>query len=51
MTSENRACLKGYVPKWSHSKFLIGSAMYTEGPSILSLCLQKSECDIVYGFK
>ena len=52
--SEDRARLKGYVLKWSHSKFLIGSAMYIEvlkGPSILSLCLQKSDCDIVYGLK
>ena len=52
--SEDRARLKGYILKWSHSKFLLGSAMYIEVlkcPSILSLCLQKSNCDIVYGLK
>ena len=52
--SEDRARLKGYVQKWMQSKILIGFAMYVEilkGPSILSLCLQKSDCDIVYGLK
>ena len=52
--SEDRARLKGYVQKWTQSKILIGCAMYVEilkGPSILSLCLQKSDCDIVYGLK
>ena len=52
--SEDRARLKGYVLKWSHSKFLLGSAMYIDvlkGPSMLSLSLQKSDCDIVYGLK
>ena len=51
--SEDHAHLKGYVLKWSHN-FLLGSVMYIEilkGPLILSLCLQKSECDIVYGLK
>ena len=50
--SEDRARLKGYVLKWSHSKFLLGSAMYIDvlkGPSMCSLSLQKSDCDIVYG--
>ena len=52
--SEDLARLKGYVQKWTQSKILIGCAMYVEilkGPSILSLCLQKSDCDIVYGLK
>ena len=51
---EDRARLKGYVQKWTQSKILIGCAMYVEilkGPSILSLCLQRSDCDIVYGLK
>ena len=33
---------------------LLGCAVYVEilkGPSILSLCLQKTDCDIVYGLK
>ena len=52
--SEDRARLKGYVLKWSHSKFLLGSAMYIDvlkGLSMLSLSLQKSDCDIVNGLK
>jgi len=47
---EDRACLRGYLLKWSHAKFLFGSAMFIEvvkGPALLSLCLQKSDCDIV----
>ena len=52
--SEDRARLKGYVLKWSHSKFLLGSPMYIDvlkHSSMLSLSLQKSDCDIVYGLK
>jgi len=52
--AEDRARLKGYVQKWSQSKMLLGCAMYVEvlkAPSILSLCLQKSDCDLVYGLK
>ena len=54
LKSEDRARLRGYLLKWSHSKFLIGSAMFIEvlkAPALLSLCLQKSDCDIVYGLK
>ena len=54
LKSEDRARLKGYVQKWSQSKILLGCAMYVEilkGPSILSLCLQKTDCDIVCGLK
>jgi len=54
LKSQDRARLKGYLLKWSHAKFLLGSAMFVEvlkGPAILSLCLQKSDCDIVDGLK
>ena len=40
--SEDRAHLKGYILKWSHLKFLLGSAMYIEVlkcPSILKFLL------------
>jgi len=52
--SEDRARLKGYINKWTQSKILIGCAMYVDilnGPSKLSLCLQKADCDIVFGLK
>ena len=54
LKSEDRARLKGYVQKWTHAKFLIGCAMYTEvlkPPSTLSLSLQGSDVDIVFGIK
>ena len=54
LKSEDRARLKGYVQKWSQSKMLLSCAIYVEilkGPSILSLCLQKTDCNIVYGLK
>ena len=50
LKSEDRAWLKGYVQKWTHAKFLIACAMYTQvlkPPSILSLSLQGSDVDIV----
>ena len=38
--------------EWSQSKMLLGCAMYIlKGPSIVSLCLQKSDCNIVYSLK
>ena len=51
---EDRARLKGNVQKWTHAKFLVGCAMYTEvlkPPSTLSLSLQGSDVDIVFGIK
>ena len=52
LKSEDRVYLKGYVQQWSQSKMLLGCAMYVEilkDPSILILCLQKIDCDIVCG--
>ena len=52
--SEDRARLKGYIQKWTHAKFLVGCAMYVEvlkPPSILSLSLQGSDVDIIFGIK
>ena len=54
LKSEDRARLKGYVQKWTHAKFLIACAMCTQvlkPPSILSLSLQGSDVDIVFGIK
>ena len=54
LKSEDRARLKGYVQKWTHAKFLIGCAMYTEvlkPPSTLSLSLQGSDVDILFGIQ
>ena len=44
----------GYVRKWSDAKILIGCAFYVEvlkPPSVLSLSLQGSDVDIVFGMK
>ena len=54
VNSEDRAWLKGYVQNWTHTKFLIGSAMFTEvlkPPSTLSLSLQGSDLDTFFGIK
>ena len=54
LKSEDRAWLKGYVQKWTHAKFLIACAIYTEvlkPPSTLSLSLQGADVDIVFGIK
>ena len=52
--AEDRACLKGYLNKWSDCKILVGCALYIEvlkPPSILSLTLQGSNIDIVSSIK
>lgn len=54
LKSEDRARLKGYLEKWTHAKSLVGCAMYIEvlkPPSILSLSLQGSDIDIIFGIK
>ena len=54
LKSEDRARMKGFAQKWSHGKYVVACAMYTDvlkPPSALSLSLQGSEVDIVYGIK
>lgn len=50
----DRERLKGYLLKWKQPKLLIGIALYTEvlkPASVLSLCLQSDDVDIVGSIK
>ena len=54
LRSEDRARLRGYLRKWSHTKVLIGCAMFVEvlkPLSFLSLSLQGADVDVVFGIK
>ena len=54
LKSEDRARMKGFAEKWSHGKYIVACAMYSDvlkPPSALSLSLQSSDGDIVYGIK
>ena len=54
LRSEDRARLRGYLQKWSHTNVLVGCAMFVEilkPPSFLSLSLQEADVDIVFGIK
>ena len=54
LKSEDRARMKGFAEKWSHGKYIVACAMYSDvlkPPSALSLSLQSSHVDIVYGIK
>ena len=51
LKSEDRTRLKGYAQEWTHAKFFIACAMYTQVPSILSLSLQGSDVDIAFSIK
>ena len=54
VNGSDRARLKGYLKKWSQSKFLVGAALYVDvlkAPSLLSLSLQENDLDVVMGIK
>ena len=54
LKSEVRACLTGYLRKWSDMSVVVGCALYVdvlEPPTLLSLTLQGSDLDIVFGIK
>ncbi len=54
LKGEEHARLRGYLQKWSHTKVLIGCAMFTDvlkPPSCLSLSRQGADVDIVFGIK
>ena len=52
--SDDRAQIKGYLAKWIQYRYILGCALYADilkPASILSLCLQDSELDVVAGIK
>jgi len=52
--SDDRARIKGYLQKWVQYKYILGCALYADilkPASILSLCLQYTELDVVAGIK
>ena len=54
MKAEDRARMKGYISKWSHTKILVGCSLYIDvlqPASLLSLTLQGLKLDIVLGIK
>ena len=54
LKSEDRARMKGLAEKWSHGKYIVACAMHSDvlkPPSALSLSLQSSDGDLVYGIK
>ena len=51
LKSEDRACISGYLRKWSDTKILIGCALYSEVSFYFSLTLQGSDLDIVFAMK
>ena len=54
MKAEERARMKVYTSKWSHTKILVGCSLYIDvlqPASLLSLTLQDIKLDIVLGIK
>ena len=54
MKSDERACIKGCFRKWVQYKYVLDCALYVDilkPASILSLCLQDTELDVVAGIK
>lgn len=52
--SDDRARIKGYLQKWVQYRYILGCALYADilkPASILSLCLQDTELDVVAGIK
>ena len=52
--SVDKARIRGYIDKWEQGKMLIGAALYVDAlkpPSLLSLCLQDKNLDILNGLQ
>jgi len=52
--SDDRARIKGYLQKWVQYRYILGCALYVDilkPASILSLCLQDTDLDLVAGIK
>jgi hypothetical protein len=50
--SEDRACIKGYIKKWQHSRIIISAALYIDvlkPASLFSLSLYADHLDVIQG--